>query len=86
MQKMLKIEPIIQKFNMIFTGDIINQHAKDSGFVKRKPRKIDPRGFLVAFFITVLQGARSLDGLATTLGILKGITISKHVLLQLELE
>jgi len=80
MKKILKIEPFIEKFTMLFKGDTLTQLSIESGFVKRKPRKIDPRSFLLAFFITAIQRARSLDALATTLGILKGITISKQAI------
>jgi hypothetical protein len=78
MHKILKIAPFIDKFSMLFKGDSLTRYALESGFVKRKPRKIDPRDFLIAFFITTIQGTRSLEALATTLGILKGLKISKQ--------
>ena len=80
MATMLEIEPIIEKFTMLFRGDTLTTFALQSGFVKRKPRKIDPRTFLVAFFITVIQSGSSLTSLATTLGLLKRIRISKQAI------
>ena len=52
--------------------------AIESGFVKRKPKKINPRELLTALFITVLGGGRSLNSIAMTLGILNGEPVSKQ--------
>jgi hypothetical protein len=80
MGKMVKIEPILDKFMTLTHGEILTTLAIESGFVKRRPRKIDPKNFLIAFFIMVLQHGKSLSSIAMTLGILKGIRVSKQAI------
>lgn len=58
--------------------EFIDTLASQTGFVKRKPRKITPMNFLSAFFITVLSGSRSLSSFAETLGLLSNTCISKQ--------
>lgn len=58
----------------------INKIAIDSGFVKRKPRKIKPLELLLGFFIICLTGGNSLSALATALGLLSGCCISKQAI------
>ena len=50
----------------------IDRLAKQSGFVRRKPRKIKPLNFILSFFIMVLTGGYSLTTFATTIGLLSG--------------
>jgi hypothetical protein len=52
--------------------------ARQSRFVRRKPRKITPLNFLIVFFIVVLTGANALSALATTIGLLCGCRVSKQ--------
>jgi hypothetical protein len=49
MPGLIKIEPIIDKFMTLTQGETLNAFAFESGFVKRKPKKIDPKNFLIAF-------------------------------------
>lgn len=56
----------------------INSLAAQSGFVKRKPRKITPLIFLLGFFIMALSGGSSLATFATTIGLLSDLYISKQ--------
>lgn len=80
MAEILKIEPIIDKFMTLTRGEMLTAFAIESGFVRRTPRKIDPKNFLIAFFIMVLQQGRSLSSIAMTVGILKGIRVSKQAI------
>ncbi len=52
--------------------------ARESRFVRRKPRKITPLHFLIAFFIMVLCVGNSLSSFATTIGLLCGCRLSKQ--------
>jgi hypothetical protein len=80
MPEVVRIEPIIDKFMMLTRGETLTAFAIESGFVRRTPRKIDPKNFLLAFFIMILQQGRSLASIAMTVGILKGIRVSKQAI------
>ncbi len=80
MSEPLKIEPIIDKFMTLTRGETLTAFALESGFVKRKPRKIDPKNILIAFFIMILHSGKSLTSIAMTLGILKNICVSKQAI------
>jgi hypothetical protein len=80
MSELIKIEPIIDKFMTLTQGETLNAFALESGFVKRKPRKIDPKNILIAFFLMILQRGKSLTSIAMTLGNLKGICVSKQAI------
>jgi hypothetical protein len=56
----------------------VNRLAIETGFVKRKPRKIWPINFLLGFFIMTLTGSNSLSSFATTIGLIGGVRISKQ--------
>ena len=55
----------------------LDKLSRQSRFVRRKPRKIRPLEFLIAFCLMVLSGGKSLNSFATSLGLLSGETISK---------
>ena len=80
MREIMKFEPIIDKFMTLTQGETLEAFAIETGFVKRKPKKIDPKNFLMAFFIVVLQCGESLSTIAMTLGMLKGIRVSKQAI------
>jgi hypothetical protein len=80
MPELIKIEPIINKFMTLTQGETLNAFALESGFVKRKPKKIDPKNFLITFFLLILQRGKSLTSIAMTLGNLKGICVSKQAI------
>jgi hypothetical protein len=63
-----------EKLQAISTDDL----ARQSRFVRRKPRKITPLNFLIAFFIMVLSVGNSLSSFATTIGLLCGCRLSKQ--------
>lgn len=54
--------------------------ARQSGFVKRKPRKIGSMSFLLGFFLTALSGGQSLDSQASHTGLVSGCKISKQAI------
>jgi len=55
--------------------------SKDSEFCKRKPKKIKPKEFLIAFFMMVLgSGNNSYNNWAAKIGLLTKKTISKQAL------
>ena len=56
----------------------IDTLAKQTGFAKRKAKKITPTNFLLAFFLMMLTGGRSLSCFAETIGLLTGCLISKQ--------
>lgn len=58
----------------------VNELAKKSGFVSRKPRKIKPLQFLLGFFFMMLSDGKSLTSLATSVGLLSKCTISKQAI------
>ncbi|MBI4809934.1 MAG: hypothetical protein HY800_00490 [Ignavibacteriales bacterium] len=80
MSNLVKIEPIVEKLIMFLKGERLTTLAIESGFIKRAPRKIDPKSFLIALFLRVLQGANSLSSIAMSMGLLKGIRISKQAI------
>lgn len=80
MLEIVRIEPIIDKLMALTRGETLTAFALESGFVRRRPRKIDPKNFLIAFFIMVLQQGRSLASIAMTVGILKGTRVSKQAI------
>jgi hypothetical protein len=78
MSNLLRIEPIVEKLLLFLKGEHLTTLAIESGFVQRRPRKIDPKSFLIGLFLRVLQGTSSLTSLAMSMGLLKGIRISKQ--------
>lgn len=58
----------------------INKLAKQTGFVKRTPKKIKPLNFLLAFFITILTGGNSLSTFAATIGLIAKCRLSKQAI------
>ncbi|MDP2886816.1 MAG: IS4 family transposase [Ignavibacteria bacterium] len=79
MSALFTIGPVIDKL-MMLQEDVVTTFAIESGFMRRKPRKIDPKTFLLAFCIMVLQGGKSLSSLAMAVGMLKGIRVSKQAI------
>jgi hypothetical protein len=57
----------IDKLNRLFTTHDFTALAIEHGFMKRKPRKIDPQHFLVAMVLVILQHASSLRKIALML-------------------
>lgn len=70
----------IDKLNRLFTTHDFTALAIEHGFMKRKPRKIDPQHFLVAMFLVILQHASSLRKIALMLGSMKRTLISKQAI------
>ncbi len=54
--------------------------AKQSGFVKRKPRKVGPMAFVLGFFLTALSGNGSLKSQASHTGLVSGCKVSKQAI------
>ena len=73
-----KADELALQFAEQLDQDTINSLATQTGFVKRKPQKITPLNFLLAFFIAVLTGSHSLSFFAQTLGLLSQTLISKQ--------
>ncbi len=79
MAKFVKTEGMVDRLlAKIEDRDDLMELAVKSGFVKRKPRKINPRELLTALFVTVLGGGRSLNSIAMTIGVLNGEPVSKQ--------
>jgi hypothetical protein len=58
----------------------IDKIARETEFLKRKPRKIAPLPLLLSLCLMVLTKANSLSGGAATLGLLQGTCLSKQAL------
>jgi hypothetical protein len=58
----------------------IDRLAKESGFVKRAPRKIGPLNFLLGCFLSVLSGHPSLNSQAHHSGLVSNCIISKQAI------
>ena len=58
----------------------INKLAKQTGFVKRTPKKIKPLNFLLGFFIMILTGGNSLSTFAATIGLIAKCRLSKQAI------
>lgn len=78
MLSIVKADTLAVKLKEKLQSISIELLAIQSGFVRRKPRKIGPLNFLLGFFIMVLTGGNSLSTLATTIGLLSGYCISKQ--------
>ena len=79
MAKFVKTEGMVDRLlAKIEDREDVMELAVKSGFVKRKPRKINPRELLAALFVTVLGGGRSLNSIAMTIGVLNGEPVSKQ--------
>lgn len=80
MSELLKIGPFVDRFTMLVQDERLTAFAIESQFVKRKPRKIDPKSFLMALCMMVLQSGKSLSSMAMTVGTLKGMRVSKQAI------
>ncbi|MFI5251564.1 MAG: IS4 family transposase [Bacteroidota bacterium] len=80
METIVKTEPIIEQLTHFLNGEHLILLAKQSGFLKRIPRKLDPKRFLVALFMSVLQGTTAFASLAMNVTQLQGIRISKQAI------
>lgn len=58
----------------------INKLAIETGFIKRKPKKIDPLNLLTSQFIMSLTNGNSLSTIATALGLICNIRVSKQAI------
>ena len=58
----------------------INKLAIESGFIKRKPKKIKPLNFVLTLFLTIMTGSNSLSSFAATLGLMSRCLISKQAI------
>ena len=67
----LKLKDKLQLVNL-------NHLAIESGFVKRKPRKITPLNILLGLFIMILTGGNSLSTFAITIGLISSCRLSKQ--------
>ena len=73
-QKVFSVQKLKQKLDLM----AIDQLAKTSGFIKRKPKKIFPIHLVISLFLVVLGSGNSLDSLASKIGLLSAQTVSKQ--------
>ena len=73
-QKVFSVHKLKQKLDLM----AIDQLAKTSGFIKRKPKKIFPIHLIISLFLVVLGSGNSLDNLASKIGLLSAQTVSKQ--------
>lgn len=78
MLSITKVDKLAIRLKEKFQLTAIDTIAKQTGFVKRKAKKITPTNFLLAFFIMMLTGGRSLSCFAETIGLITGCLISKQ--------
>lgn len=67
-----------QKFSRIVPLGTVNRLAKNSGFVRRTPRKLFPIDFVLSFFLCLQRGSCSLSQWAGQLQALSGESLSKQ--------
>ena len=73
-QKVFSVQKLKQKLDLM----AIDQLAKTSGFIKRKPKKIFPIHLVISLFLVVLGSGNSLNNLASKIGLLSAQTVSKQ--------
>jgi hypothetical protein len=78
MLSITKVDKLAIRLEEKFQFHEIDTLAKQTGFVKRKAKKITPTNFLLAFFIMMLTGGRSLSCFAETIGLITGCLIYKQ--------
>ena len=78
MENTFKVASIVEKLSFFLKGDQLASLAIEVGFMKRLPKKLDPKSLLIGLLFRVLQGAHSLSSLAMTISLLKGIQVSKQ--------
>lgn len=66
------------KFDKFFDKSVITRVGKQSGFVKRKPKKIKPNHFVLGFLISCCKGQNTFAGWALQIGLLSGRSVSKQ--------
>ena len=72
------LSSILDRFRQLLPPSLLEEIARQSGFVRRKPRKITPGGFLHSCLLAVSSGAVSLRRQAIFLGFMEGATLSKQ--------
>jgi Transposase DDE domain len=80
MSNLVKMSSIAEELGDLFTDGHLMALARRTGFVKRSPRKIDPKSFLMALFLRITQGTNTLSSLAMNIGMFKGMRISKQAI------
>lgn len=80
MKKIQKSNEFLRIFNQKISSGKINKLSRQSKFIQRTPRKIDPSTFLMSIFISLIRTEISLTSFAITLGILKEQCISKQAI------
>jgi hypothetical protein len=73
-QQAFSVQKLKQKLDLM----AIDQLAKTSGFIKRKPKKIFPIHLIISLFLVVLGSGNSLNNLASKIGLLSAQTVSKQ--------
>ncbi len=82
MKDIFPIDAVVKKLSFVLRSDYLNALAVQTGFVKRLPRKLDPKGVLQALLLRILHGAHTLSSLAMTIGLLNKTPVSKQALSQ----
>jgi len=67
-----------KNFGKFFDKSVIIRAGKQSGFVKRKPKKIKPNHFVLGFLISCCKGQNTFAGWALQIGLLAGRSVSKQ--------
>lgn len=67
-----------EKLDKFFDKSVINEAAKSSGFVRRKPQKISPYHFVMGFIMSCCKKQNSFSGWAQQIGLLSGESVSKQ--------
>lgn len=67
-----------KNFDKFFDKSVITSVGEQSGFVKRKPKKIKPNHFVLGFLISCCKGQNTFAGWALQIGLLSGRSVSKQ--------
>ena len=74
----MDLKKFVENFQHRFQLHEIEQMAKETGFVKRKPKKISPMNFLVSLFLSVFNGINTYSNNAKNIASLIYNTVSKQ--------
>jgi hypothetical protein len=67
-----------KNFAKFFDKSVITRAGEQSGFVKRKPKKINPYHFVLGFLLSCCKGQNTFAGWALQIGLLSGRSVSKQ--------
>jgi hypothetical protein len=74
----MDLEKFVKKFQQYFNLFELEEIARETGFVKRIPKKICPMNFFVALFLSIFSGKNTYSNNAKKIATLIGDTLSRQ--------